>query len=229
MEVHKARSVHSWSELVSEIGIIVLGVLIALGAEQGVEALHWRHQAVEARAAMRGELMESANSAFLHRAAFKCDSEALAKLREDLLKSGPAWKGRPVRYQALAFPWNTSAWRTNQASGTLAHMGPDEARGFAEAYQRFGTFTALEGKGQDDAAAIDLLAYDQSLGDGQRGRMLAAVNRAERQNVALALAAKDFLEQAANLGVALPDGTKQKLQSRIGGPDGDCYTPPKAD
>ena len=55
MEVH-AKAVHSWRELLSEIGVIVIGVIIALGAEQAVEAIHWRHKVADAEEAMSREL-----------------------------------------------------------------------------------------------------------------------------------------------------------------------------
>ncbi len=37
MHVHLPRPLHGWRELVGEVGVIVLGVLIALGAGQIVE------------------------------------------------------------------------------------------------------------------------------------------------------------------------------------------------
>ena len=196
MDVHKAMPVHSWSELFSEIGIIVLGVLIALGAEQAVEIIHWRHQAAEARKAMSAELTVNAGYAYSHRAIYKCNAEALAALREALLKSGPNWKGRPVRYEALRWAWDTSTWQTAQASGTLAHMDPGEVSNLASAYQFPRAFADQEARDQDDAAEIGLLANDLNLGDGMRGRMLAAVNRAERVKLLISVGAKQFLQQA---------------------------------
>lgn len=47
---------HGWREFVGEVGIIVLGVLIALGAEQLVETLHWRYKVAEFRTAEDLEL-----------------------------------------------------------------------------------------------------------------------------------------------------------------------------
>jgi hypothetical protein len=44
MDLHKPKSWHSLREFLKEYVIIVVGVLTALGAEQGVEWLHWRHQ-----------------------------------------------------------------------------------------------------------------------------------------------------------------------------------------
>ena len=229
MDVGKPKAAHSWGELINEIGVIVLGVLIALAASQGVELLRWRQQVNAAREAIRGELLDDAANAFQHRAIFKCNSQALDQLRLGLLKSGPAWKGRPVRYAALNFAWSDSAWRTAETSGALAHMPADEVGGFARAYQVVPAIADLEARGQDDAADIDLLAYDQSLTDGARGRALAAIGRAERRNVLLAQATRQFLNQSALIGVSLPDGQKQKLQARIGGEGDDCSAPPKGD
>jgi len=227
MEVHKPKPVHTWGELIGEIGIIVLGVLIALGAWQVVEILHWRHQVVETRVALRSELGDNANYAFLHRATYKCNAESLAHLRAALLKSGPAWKAHPVRYQALMFPWNTSVWRTAQTSGALAHMSPQELNGFADAYQYPTSFLDQETHAQDNAAELDLLTEDMNLGDGMRARMLAAVNHAERENRLMAIGAKAFLEAAAVQSVTLSEPAKQHLQAQVGGPDADCYPRPK--
>jgi len=42
MDIHKPKPWHGWREFLKEVGTIVLGVLIAIGAEQTVEALHHR-------------------------------------------------------------------------------------------------------------------------------------------------------------------------------------------
>ena len=50
---------HGWREFAGEVGIIVLGVLIALGFGQIAEALHDRWNAAEARDAIRAEVREN--------------------------------------------------------------------------------------------------------------------------------------------------------------------------
>ena len=40
MHFHLPKPLHGWREFAGEVGIIVIGVLIALGAEQVVETLH---------------------------------------------------------------------------------------------------------------------------------------------------------------------------------------------
>ena len=55
MDIHKPKPWHGWAEFLKEIGTIVIGVLIALGAEQGVEWLHWRHAVEETREELAGD------------------------------------------------------------------------------------------------------------------------------------------------------------------------------
>ena len=56
MHIHLPKPLHGWREFAGEVGIIVLGVLIALGAEQSIEAIHWRGQVSEFRQAVDAEL-----------------------------------------------------------------------------------------------------------------------------------------------------------------------------
>ena len=58
MHVHLPKPLHGWREFVGEVGIIVLGVLLALAAEQAVEAWHWHKKIRDAEGAMRLELAE---------------------------------------------------------------------------------------------------------------------------------------------------------------------------
>ena len=49
MHFHIPKPLHGWRAFVGEVGIIVLGVLIALGAEQVAEEIHWRLQVRQGR------------------------------------------------------------------------------------------------------------------------------------------------------------------------------------
>ena len=56
MHVHLPKPLHGWRAFAGEVGIIVVGVLIALGAEQVVEGIHWRGQVNEFRHAVDDEV-----------------------------------------------------------------------------------------------------------------------------------------------------------------------------
>jgi hypothetical protein len=55
MHFHLPKPLHGWRELLGEVGIIVIGVLIALGAEQVVETIHWRNEVAAERASLLTE------------------------------------------------------------------------------------------------------------------------------------------------------------------------------
>ncbi|HWE47102.1 MAG TPA: hypothetical protein VG407_13835 [Caulobacteraceae bacterium] len=58
MHVHAPKPFHGWGELLREVGVIVVGIVIAIGLEQTVEALHRHHQRETLEADLRrdGEL-----------------------------------------------------------------------------------------------------------------------------------------------------------------------------
>jgi hypothetical protein len=56
MDIHKPKPWHGVREFLKEIGTIVIGVLIALGAEQTVEWLHRQQEVAEAREALKEEM-----------------------------------------------------------------------------------------------------------------------------------------------------------------------------
>src|SRR5258708_35450322 len=56
MHLHLPKPLHGWRAFVGEVGIIVIGVLIALGAEQIVETWQWREKVGVVRKSLIGEL-----------------------------------------------------------------------------------------------------------------------------------------------------------------------------
>jgi len=56
MEIHKPKPVHNWREFLSEIAVVVIGVLIALSLEQAVEDWRQHQQYLANREGVRSEL-----------------------------------------------------------------------------------------------------------------------------------------------------------------------------
>jgi hypothetical protein len=53
MHVHRPKPLHGWREVLLEIGVIVVGIVIAVGLEQTVEFLHHSHQREQLTVALR--------------------------------------------------------------------------------------------------------------------------------------------------------------------------------
>jgi hypothetical protein len=52
------RPLHGWRQFAGEVGIVVLGVLIALAAQQLVDTIHRRSDGAQLVAALRSELSD---------------------------------------------------------------------------------------------------------------------------------------------------------------------------
>ena len=146
MEIHKPHPIHSWRELLKEVGIIVLGVLIALGAEQSVAALRERHAADEARRNVLAEVQLNlgfirdrvSNEPCIDR---RLDELAalLARARDGALDPAPTWIGRPG-----IDPVFSERWQSATASGRSSLFDPVEQGNFDLLYSLLARVNAHE-------------------------------------------------------------------------------------
>jgi hypothetical protein len=145
MDIHKPKPIHGVREFLKEYLIIVIGVLTALGAEQAVEALHWRGVVAEEREALDTEVA-SLHGAMLSRLDLEpCVTARLADVRT-LIARHDAHRplgvtgvvGRPI-YAAVS----TGTWSMAVADQSLAHMKLKDKRKYIAAYTSFGIYTAI--------------------------------------------------------------------------------------
>lgn len=205
MEVH-AKSVHSWKELFSEIGVIVIGVMIALGAEQAVEAIHWSNKVADAEEAMGRELSSDLGYAAGQVALKDCAAKYFASMEA-------AIKGhRQDTFRALtamtppfnAHPWVAESWTAAIGSEIPDHISRERLSAYAIAFRRVATERDLQFSMQD--------RYGEVVGAGEPGTtpeiayaQLAALNKLKADNVITLAVAQAMLNvQARELGVA-PD------------------------
>jgi hypothetical protein len=181
MEIHRPKPVHGWRELLAEIGIIVIGVLIALSAEQLAEWIHWRHKVAELRASMTVELAEDDGpQAYYRLATRKCADDRL----DEIQHAAEAGVGRiEVAKLTRAYPitdrtWEMDSWRAFLAADGPAHASSDEA------YRWSGDFSAipqLDRIGQDEREAVaELRAIRPSDGPMTPPELQSLAKAAER-------------------------------------------------
>jgi hypothetical protein len=82
MHFHLPKPMHGWRELLGEVAIIVIGVLIALSAQQVVEALNDRRMADQTRAAIKEEFNDNLTGLTLRAKAEPCILRRLGELRQ---------------------------------------------------------------------------------------------------------------------------------------------------
>ena len=133
LDVHPPHSpTHTWKDFFIHIATIVVGLLIAVGLEQTVEAIHHHHQVAETREALRLEREENRNRMAEYTANFKWES-SLLKNDMLVLTTLQQHPGTPNDKLPGVLIWSMrrslfahTAWDTAQQAGVLALMPPDE-------------------------------------------------------------------------------------------------------
>src|SRR4051812_27019924 len=112
MDIHKPKPIHNWREFLTEVGTIVLGVSIALAAEQAVEWWHWKIQVAEARSIIATELATNVAGSIYRLRIEKCVEHRLDALAEILDAASGSGRLPPVGDlgQNPRRSWSNGAW-----------------------------------------------------------------------------------------------------------------------
>lgn len=198
MEFHKPKPVHDWREFLSEIGVIVIGVLIALSAEQVVETLHWRAETAEAQTAMKEDLQGSADEAYRRVHSKACYDRWLDTVDRMIVAGGP--KG-PIRMMSGPIStWSQAAWQSAVASGAISHLSSDSRTAYSSVFSLLGTIQTMNIR--EFELWQDLQTLDRGAGDAtSRDRLRSDIARLRGLNGIIALGSQQFLDQAADIGV----------------------------
>jgi hypothetical protein len=238
MEIHKPKPWHGLREFLKEYVIIVVGVLTALGAEQGVEWLHWRHLAAEAEHDLATGIRSDLVNAYNYLVIENCGRTRTAKLAAELEKPGPDWHGDPMPLSAAtrathvlptvyAFsgvPWSHEAWATAVASGVLNHMPKDRVSRYAEIYHVAEATRLLQSPAIIVASHLTPLAYDRKLTDAEKAHYLELVAEVATTTENFGYASSLMLKDAHALGVDPPADQVAAVFKRQSDGRGACVT-----
>ena len=138
MHVHLPKPLHGWREFVGEVGIIVLGVLLALSAEQIVETLHWRGEARDFRKALKQEMSIDLGNYRFSQLQQPCVRRRLDELQTYLDRSRDGATVRLVGKigEPLFVPEYRSVW-DNKDAQVVAHIPVEERLRYAQWYDEF--------------------------------------------------------------------------------------------
>src|SRR2546423_7577768 len=133
MHVHLPKPLHGWRAFVGEVGIIVVGVLIALGAEQVVESFHQREDIAQVRGALRAELADDRARWEDMRAQDRCMLARLDALGR-WAASAPADARLERAFRLMLWNMHSSAWDIAKTSAATAHIPLQEQLAYADLY-----------------------------------------------------------------------------------------------
>lgn len=128
MDIHKPKPFHNGREFLKEVGTIVLGVCIALAAEQAVEAWHENQLAREARSAIRAEMTGDVARVQYRLATQGCIQKRIEEINGLLAGWGDGREipaGIEIGYPGDVL-FNDQRWQANLNSGRFSREAESE-------------------------------------------------------------------------------------------------------
>jgi len=128
MKLSMPRPLHGWRAFAGEVGVIVLGVLLALGAQQVAESVNDRREAAATRATLVDEIEETLAILELRKAAQPCIDNRLRELRAIVNEWGRTGSFTTPRWvsQATWFAFDTARFEAAQSAGRLALLSSED-------------------------------------------------------------------------------------------------------
>jgi hypothetical protein len=200
MHFHLPKPLHGWREFAGEVGIIVIGVLIALGAEQAIEAIHERSEVEQTRSALNAELAHNL-AAFDYRLSLEpCARRRLNELQSIVDRGHAAAPLRHDLQSPVTINLEFAIW--DAATGEARSLIPLQAKlHYAKLYDMFRHYESLRNRESDAWAQLtDLDLHSQPSAEDMKQAKLA-IKRLRRLDELLP-SYGSFIERSASpLGI----------------------------
>jgi hypothetical protein len=211
MHIHVPKPLHGWREFAGEIGVIVIGILIALAMDQFVERLGWRREVREATEDLHSELETNLFNAQERVKLAPCIDRRLDQL-EAIVDHPPAksWKLLPDHGVTPMRVWSASGWDSAVAAGTVPHMRSKERAQYAGVYAFVRGLQSLAREEFAVTTEFQMLEHGGPLSEVSQDRLRANIARVRGYNRVMALGGTQISHQIRSLGVELsPESRKQ--------------------
>ena len=203
MHVPMPKPLHGWRAFVGEVGIIVVGVLIALAAEQLVQAARQRQQANQAEEAIRNELGFNLGRLKSRFETHRCIDRRIDEIQALLDKAAdqttintPSWIGRP-QYWTFA----SSRWQAESQAGEAALVDPARLSSYAIMYARMQDMLDEMTFEQSDWAKLRTLEHVRRLDSNDAFSLNETLQDARYRNWRLTLVTTQLFDMANALRV----------------------------
>lgn len=239
MHFHLPKPLHGWRQFIGEVGIIVIGVLIALAAEQVAQTVHWRFETSQLRDSLHREIKDDLTNAAYDVMVSPCLRARIQRLDRELGDSGPSWPGdaaedaEDVRWQALPVAikvsdvegfYTSGHWETALASGALAHMPQSERNGLSYTYRAIADLSSYANEEDKIAARLQPLAMPQRLSDEQRIAFEGELGSLDRVNMLLTVYSRKTLEGTRRGGIVPRPEDMNSIYQQARKDYGSCVT-----
>jgi len=230
MQVQLPRPLHGWRAFLGEVGIIVLGVLLALGAGQLVEMLHRGDQARLAEHAMILELAEDDGpQAYARVAISRCLDNQIALIHDDSA-AAPAdqLRKRAAVYAPPFRTWDNEAWKAVVSSDVANYMGAERLVGWSAAYRVVPGLSDTNLRETELASELrDALPPSGNPSPADRQNLRRVAGQLRMSNDRLTRGSQLFLARTFLLGAKVSVATQQTLLREARSIYGACVIAPE--
>jgi hypothetical protein len=211
MEIHIPKPWHGPRELAKEVGVIVIGIAIALTGEQTLEWLHRQSEVREAREALHSEIAATAANARVTIEQERCAARQL--------DGYAAWAGgdsqRPIATTRPFIMPRSSNWEIVKVSAA-AQMPLEERLAYARFYDTAQSLRTNSELGITIWLRLWGAALRPKLDETQAQAILEDVATARNAGRARSQTSQELIDKAEALGVPpapVPAATRQRLAS----------------
>ncbi|MDE2356158.1 MAG: hypothetical protein KGL69_05335 [Alphaproteobacteria bacterium] len=229
MEIHKPKPAHNLREFLSEIAVVVIGIVIALGGEQALEAVSWHEKIHVAEAAMRRELQNDDGPQAVVREDLRgCFKQQLTTLRQAIIARAPRNQiaALAAAYSPPYRTWDQRSYQAALAAGVTGRLSAERFNAWSQPFLFAAAIDRLNGEERN--TLIDMQAILPGPGplspeEGQRA--LRDEMLLERANDSIAVLARLMDDTAVQAGAGAPAAARRSLLDLARSHFGDCARP----
>jgi hypothetical protein len=230
MHFHLPKPLHGWRAFVGEVAIIVLGVLIALGAEQAVQSAEWRQKVDAAVADMDNELGSGDGPEAYERVALhNCVATHLDGLRASVERGDRSESRKLIdQFWLPNRTWDSLARDAANTADVAAHMPHERMLQYRIAYEMVPDMQRLAEKELADLGRLRALpASGDQLTSDEKLFEIAAIEAIKLDNDTFARESTFLLLRIKMMGLRLSRRFVEHHVRAAHEHYGDCVTAPR--
>lgn len=214
MHIHLPKPLHGWRALLGEIGVVFVGIVLALGAESLVEEYRWHQQVKVSEQAIKAELERDAFNGYERLIVQPCLRGQLRRIAAALTSGSAHWTAMPMvmdnltvsefgarddrvlpsPYRPPSRTMTEDAWRNAISVGTLDHMKPERVAQLTAAYAALASWRDSQDEEARAATRLASLAFDGPMDERRRSEMIAALADVDRLNSLIAIVSEGLIK-----------------------------------
>jgi hypothetical protein len=220
------RRWRDWRENAREIAIVVIGVLIALLAQQVVQNWEWKQNVAASVRSMRHELFyDDGPQIYMRAAVHPCAQTYLDRIRTAVAADRPRAEIVQLArgYWVQMLTYDSTAHDNATGSDVAVHMPPDQLEAFNQAYNAIPVMDAVGTREAEHLARLrSLKPTGGPLSDYESMEILAAVEALRNADHRMWVGARWALPAMLQLRGTLDPGRIERFMGNAREHYGDC-------